>query len=337
VRVLITGYGGFAGGHLADELATNTDWQLWGTVFSAETEGVGDGATGARPGVVVVPVDLRDPRSTRALIESVAPQLVFHLAGQAFVPAAWADPWGTFETNVRMQINLLEAMARRAPEGRPARVVVISSNEVYGTVPPDQLPIDERRPLAPANPYATSKAAQDLVAVQYGCSHGMDVVRVRPFNHIGPRQNDRFALPAFARQIAEIEAGARPARLDVGNLDAERDFTDVRDVVRGYRLAAALGRAGDVYNLGSGKPRSIRSLVETLLNLSRVAVEIAPDPARARPSEIPRTWCDASKARHELGWRAEIPFEQTVADVLDEWRAKVGVGAPMAAGAPPGG
>lgn len=323
-RALITGYGGFAGGHLADALLEDSDWRVFGTVFAGSIAPDFPSWPGSRRSQVdAASVDLRDPDATHDLIDRVAPDVVFHLAGQAFVPAAWADPWSTFETNVRMQINVLEAVARQAGRGRSIRVVAVISNEVYGAVPPAELPIDETRPLAPINPYATSKAAQDLVAAQYARSHGLDVVRVRPFNHIGPGQDDRFVVPAFARQIAEIEAGLRPPELSVGNLDAERDFTDVRDIVRGYRLAAERGLAGEAYNLGSGRPRRIGALVDQLLQLSTVAIAVRLDPARLRPADIPRTACDARKAEHVLGWAPRIALEQSLADVLSSWRAWV--------------
>lgn len=340
MRVLITGYGGFAGGHLAQEILAATDWRVWGTVLPGQVPAQGGNLlhgqalahSDRESSVEPVPADLRDPAATRAVVQAVAPDMVFHLAGQAFVPAAWADPWATFETNVRMQLNLLEAVAGLVAAGQPVRVVTVISNEIYGRVPVESLPTDERWPLAPANPYATSKAAQDLVAGQYVHSHQLDVVRVRPFNHIGPHQDPRFVLPSFARQIAEIEAGLRPPVLQVGNLDAERDFTDVRDIVRGYRLAAEHGRAGEAYNLGSGRARPIRAIVDTLLARASTAIAVTPDPERMRPSDVPRTECDAGKARRELGWQPEISFEQTVADVLDEWRARVAADAVAVAG-----
>lgn len=331
---MITGYGGFAGSHLADELAAETDWQVFGTVFADPNVPAGAGGAHGGSAAQAMVVDLRDPEATHALFDHAAPAIVFHLAGQAFVPAAWADPWSTFETNVRMQINVLEAAARRTAAGEPVRVVAVTSNEIYGAVPPEDLPVGEDRPLAPVNPYATSKAAQDLVAGQYARSHRLDVVRVRPFNHIGPRQDDRFVVPAFARQVAEIEAGLRPPELRVGAIDAERDFTDVRDIVRGYRLAACHGRAGEAYNLGSGRPRPIRDIVALLLARAAVPIAVVTDSARLRPVDIPRTQCDAGKAARELGWAPRVPLEQTVAEVLDEWRARVGASAARAAPLP---
>ncbi len=326
MRALITGCGGFVGSHLAEHLAAAGGWSLFGTVFRP-----GEGAEAAQAGARLIAADLRRLEVAEAVLEEVQPEAVFHLAGQAFVPDAQRDPWGTFETNARMQLNLLAALAGRGGAGRAVRVVVVSTGDVYG--PPAPLPTDETAPLAPANAYATSKAAQDLLAGQYVRSHGLDVVRARPFNHIGPGQDPRFVVANFAQQVAEIEAGLRAPVLEVGDLTAQRDFTDVRDIVRGYRLLAERGRPGEVYNLGSGSSWGIQVVLDGLLALATVPVTVRPDPQRLRPSDTPRTLCDAGKARAELGWVPEVPFEQSLADTLVWWRARV---AATAATAPNG-
>jgi GDP-4-dehydro-6-deoxy-D-mannose reductase len=219
-----------------------------------------------------------------------------------------------------MQLNILEAVARETPK---ARVVAVTSNEVYGAVPPDRLPVDETAALSPSNPYATSKAAQDLLAAQYSRSPGLDVVRIRPFNHIGPGQDARFVAASFARQIAQIEAGAAEPVLRVGDTSAQRDFTDVRDIVRGYYLAATRGLRGAVYNLGSGVAHPIARIVEFMVERCAVPVRVEEDPERMRATDAGVTLCDNRVARHDLGWSPEIPFEQSLADVLDDWRARV--------------
>ncbi len=235
-----------------------------------------------------------------------------------------SDPWATFETNVRMQLNVLEALVElESRTSNRRRLVAITSNDVYGLVPPEKQPVDETAPLAPINPYASSKAAQDLLAGQYAESHGLDVVRLRPFNHIGPRQDGRFVAADFARQVAEIEAGIRPPVIRVGDLSAERDFTDVRDMVRGYYLSSLHGAAGEVYNLGSGQSHAISEILDHYVAMSSAAIEVEVDPERLRPADVPRTLCDASKASRELGWHAEIEFGRTLTDVLDDWRARV--------------
>lgn len=328
MRVLITGYGGFVGRHLAAELRAATPWRLWGTTWRADLA-----PPPADAAVTPLAVDLRDPDAAAGAFEALRPDIVFHLAAQSFVPDAWRDPWGTFEANVRMQLNVLEAARRQAasdapggPDGRGPRVVVASTNEVYGAAAVDGDGTDEDAPLAPRNPYATSKAAQDLVAGQYAAG-GLDVVRLRPFTHIGPGQDDRFVAASFARQVAEIEAGVAAGPLRVGDLSARRDFSDVRDIVRGYRLAAERGAAGAVYNLGRGQSRAVREIVDHYLARARVAIAVAVDPARLRPSDVPETRCDAGRARAQLGWTPEIPFETTLDDILADWRARVAAAA----------
>ena len=314
MRALITGIAGFAGGHLTEHLAAATEWEISGNVI-----GSGD-LRFVRPGARAVVIDLRDPQATLNLVEQVQPDFVFHLAAQAFVPQSWADPWDTYETNLRSQVNLFEALLKHRPS---ARVLVIGSNEEYGLVAPEQLPVREGSPLRPDSPYGVSKIAQDYIGLQYYLSHRLPVVRVRPFNHIGPRQGEKFVASAFARQIAAIEAGRQPAVVKVGNLSAQRDFTDVRDMVRAYRLAIEQGEAGEVYNIGSGRPRSIQNLLDTLLGFSTAPIRIETDPDRLRPSDAPIVYCDASKFAARTGWAPIIPFEQTLRDVLDDWRLRI--------------
>ena len=257
----------------------------------------------------------------RALIERVRPDRIYHLAGQAFVGDSWANPWPTLETNLRSQVNLSEAVlaARLEP-----RLLVLGSAEEYGRVALEDLPIRETCPLRPDSPYSVSKVGQDYLGLQYHLSSGLDVVRARPFNHIGPRQNSKFVAPAFASQIAAIEAGRQPAMLRVGNLEARRDFTDVRDMVRAYALALDHGEAGEVYNIGSGQSRTIRDLLTTLLSLARVEITVEVDPDRLRPSDVPEMRCDASKFRACTGWEPRIPFEHSLRDLLDYERARAG-------------
>lgn len=315
MRALITGCGGFVGSHLAEHLA-DCGWSLSGTVFRP-----GEGKVAEQAGTRLLKADLRQARATEVVLEQARPEVIFHLAGQAFVPDAGRDPWGAFETNVRMQLNLFQALADWGEAGRGVRTVVVSTGDVYGPTAP--WPTDETAPLAPANAYATSKAAQDLLAGQYGASHGLDVVRARPFNHIGPGQDPRFVVASFAQQVAESEAGLRPPVVAVGDLAAQRDFTDVRDIVRGYRLLAERGRSGDVYNLGSGSCRAIQEVLSGLVALASVPVTVRTDPERLRPLDTSRTLCDARKAQRELGWTPEIPFPQSLADTLAWWRARV--------------
>ena len=202
--------------------------------------------------------------------------------------------------------------------------------EEYGRVAPGDLPIREAQPLRPDSPYGVSKVTQDMLGLQYFLSRGLPVIRVRPFNHIGPRQTRRFVAPAFASQIAAIEVGKQPPVMKVGNLSASRDFTDVRDVVRAYVLALEHGEPGEVYNIGSGASHSIRSLLDRLLSLSTVNISIETDTTRLRPADVPDVVCDASRLRAATGWQPRVTFDQSLSDLLDYERTQVDVATPSA-------
>ena len=208
---------------------------------------------------------------------------------------------------------------------RPVTVLVIGSSDEYGLVTPDDLPVAETTPLRPNNPYAVSKIAQDYLGYQYFLSHRLPVIRLRPFNHTGPRQSTGFVVPDFAKQIAEVEAGLRPPVLRVGSLAARRDFTDVRDIVRGYEMVARLGEPGEVYNLGSGRAYAIEDILAMLLEMSRVPVRVERDPGRFRPSDIPAVVSDCTKVRERTGWAPKMPISQTLREVLEYWRPRVKV------------
>jgi len=314
LRALITGVGGFAGSHLSDYLFDKTDWQVLGCVLP------GWDCSHLDRRVTCLELDLRDREAVRAMLEQVTPDVIFHLAAQAFVPVSWQDPWDTLENNIRAEANILDGLVKL---GAKPGVMVVGSNEEYGLVRPDELPLREDSPLRPNSPYAVSKVAQDFLGLSYFLSHGLPVVRVRPFNHIGPRQAEGFVAPAFAKQIALIEAGQQEPVIRVGNLDVQRDFSDVRDVVRAYHLAVTLGQPGQVYNIGSGQPRAVKALLEMLLSLSAQPIRVEIDPARMRPSDTPVAYCDASKLRAATGWEPRVPFEQTLRDVLDDWRVRI--------------
>lgn len=314
MRALITGVTGFAGSHLADYLVRETGGQVVGCTLP------GLDCSHLDPNVTCVEVDLRDAQATRRLLEQHSPDVIFHLAAQAFVPVSWDDPWSTLENNIRAQTNILDGLVRL---GARPRVLIVGSNEEYGLVSQADLPLREESPLRPNSPYAVSKIAQDYMGLQYFLSHHVPCIRVRPFNHIGPRQSEVFVAPAFARQIALIEAGRQAPVMRVGNLNAQRDFTDVRDVVRAYHLAVTQGEPGEVYNVGSGQPRAIQDLLDAMLALTEAHVRVDLDPARMRPSDTPCMYCDASKLRAATGWQPLIPFEQTVRDVLADWRSRL--------------
>ena len=207
--------------------------------------------------------------------------------------------------------------------GLNSRILIVGSADEYGLVRPEELPITEDTPLRPLNPYAVSKITQDFLGYQYHLSHGLHIVRVRPFNQIGPRQGPGFVVPDFARQIARIEAGLQEPVIRVGNLSASRDFSDVRDIVRGYYLALRAGKAGCVYNLGSSQAHSVEEILHRLLALSPIAIRVEQDPAMMRPSDIPVSVCDSSRFLADTGWKPQITLERSLQDVLDYWRAQV--------------
>lgn len=315
MRVLITGATGFVGNHLRTYLLRATNWDIVGTAYPEVPSEPSPG-----PREKLVGLDLRDRQATQSLLAEWPPDYVIHLAAQSHVPTAYEDPWGTLENNILGQLNLLEACVDL--ELQP-RIVVIGSSEEYGRASEDQLPITEDHPLRPENPYSVSKVTQDVLGYQYFISYQLPVVRVRPFNHVGPGQSPRFALPAFASQIAEIEAGLQDPVLLVGNLTPARDFTDVRDVVRAYHLVVTEGRPGEVYNVASGRAQSIQGLVDQLLSLTTAPIEIKTDPERYRPADVPIIYGSAEKLHRDTGWRPLTPLTETVADVLAEWRQRV--------------
>jgi GDP-4-dehydro-6-deoxy-D-mannose reductase len=314
MRALITGVTGFVGGHLVDHLAAEAaDLELWGLVWDEEPGQV-------PPSVRQLSGDLSLPSSLSHTLAAARPDIVFHLAGATSVASSWQQPDRSFQVNAVGTLNLLEALRS---SGLQPTVVVASSAEVYGAVPPAGQPIRESAPLEPISPYAASKAAQDLIAAQYHRGFGLPTIRLRLFPHTGPRRPPQFALSSFARQIALIERGLEPPVLAVGNLEAIRDFTDVRDVARAYRLAAEKGRAGTAYNIGSGHGVSIRGALGILLGLSRAEIEVTVDPARLRAADVETLVADASSFRADTGWRAEIPLERTLGDLLDWWREQL--------------
>lgn len=314
MHILITGATGFVGTYLREHVRAQAAWRLTGTTYPDLPP------TPADPREEFVYLDLRQTEDVRALLAERRPDAIIHLAAQSHVPTAYRDPWDTLENNIRGQLNLLEACVAL---GLKPRFLVIGSGEEYGRDAPGAMPLREEHPLRPENPYSVSKVAQDVLGYQYFISYDIPVVRLRPFNHVGPRQSPRFVLPAFAQQVARIEAGLQEPVLRVGNLSPARDFTDVRDVVRAYLLALQQGRPGEVYNVCSGTAHSIQSIVNRLLELARLPISVEVDPERYRPADVPVVFGSAEKLQRETGWEPQIPFEQTVQDVLEEWRGVV--------------
>jgi GDP-4-dehydro-6-deoxy-D-mannose reductase len=314
MKVLITGITGFAGSHLADLCLTKKNVELCGIIrWRSRTENIDH----IWERVKLVECDLRDATSTRDAIEEIRPDWIFHLAAQSFVPTSWNAPTESLVTNIIGQLNVFEAVRKIKLD---CRIQIACSSEEYGMVYPNEVPIRETNPLRPLSPYAVSKVGQDMLAYQYFMSYRTDVVRTRGFNHTGPRRPPIFVCSDFAKQLVDIERGLRPPVIRVGNLEARRDFTDVRDIARGYWLALEKGRSGEVYNLCSGSSHRIRDVLDMLVAMSGLTVEIAQEPSRMRPSDVPHLEGDNAKFAADTGWKPVIPFEQTLRDLLDFWR-----------------
>jgi GDP-4-dehydro-6-deoxy-D-mannose reductase len=317
LRALITGVTGFAGSFLAQVLINQGD-EVFG-VSRWRRHGLEHLSQAIDP----LTTDLRDPTVVDNILADIRPNMIYHLAGQAFVPTAWADPWATMENNIRPQLNILQAMVQQKSQ---ARLLVVASNQVYGHVSREDLPVKEDTPFRPDNPYGVSKAAQDMLGLQYYLSHGLDIIRVRAFNHIGPRQSPSFVAASFAKQIAEIEAGLAEPILQVGNLQAQRDFTDVSDVVRAYALLMRQAQAGAAYNVGIGRAYAIQYLLDVLLSYSQVTIDVQQDTSRLRPSDVSIIYADNSKLRAATGWEPTYSLEESLQRILNYWREKVNKG-----------
>lgn len=319
MRVLVTGASGFVGGHLVAALrARGHD-----VVRADRAPPAGDHDT--------LPLDVTDSLAVRGVVELARPDAIAHLAAQAFVPASLADPDATFDVNAHGTLRLLDAVRRLADQGAPPpRVLVVSSGDVYGAQPRAALPLRETTAPLPRSPYAASKVAAEALALAYARSFGADAVVTRAFNHVGPGQDERFAVVAFAMQIARAAAGGEP-RMLVGNLDASRDFLDVRDVCDAYALLLeGGGAAGEIYNVCSGTATTMREILRRLIELARVPVEVREDPARLRPADVPVSAGDASKLREATGWTPRIPLTAALRAVYDDARARVAANPPTA-------
>ena len=310
---LITGAAGFAGSHLLDLLNDS--------IADSGSSVVG----WCRPGGTLPPprgstvtweeVDLLERSSVVDAIARIRPSMVYHFAGAAHVGKAWEQTEKTLAINVRGTHHLLDGLCQA---GAGARVLIPGSALVYR---PANEALTEDHPLVPASPYGVSKLAQELLA-DHTPAPGVQVTIARAFNHFGPRQDPAFSTSDFARQIASIEAGLQPPEISVGNLDARRDLTDVRDTVRAYRVIAERGEPRRAYNVCSGRAISIREVLDMLVALARVPIQVRVDPARFRPNDVPLLLGDPSRLRDELGWTPTIPLEQTLDDILQYWRQK---------------
>ncbi len=317
MRALITGITGFVGSHLAEYLLKQ-GLEVDGTYrWRSRMENI----EGIKNKIGLIECDLRDPFSVQQTIKRSNPDYIFHLAAQSFVKASFDHPQETINANVNGTLNIFEAVRK---QNMDPIIQVACSSEEYGYVAPDEVPITEKNPLRPLSPYGVSKVAEDLLALQYHRSYGMKTVITRTFNHEGPRRGDVFVTSNFAKQIAEIEKGKREPVIHVGNLNAQRDYTDVRDVVRAYYLAVQKCEYGEPYNICSGKPWIINDMLDYLISKSSVQnIQKVVDQNRMRPSDVEILHGDCTKFTAKTGWKPEIPFEKTLDDTLEYWRARV--------------
>lgn len=315
-KALITGITGFAGSHLA-ELLLKEGLEVYGTTRPRSKT---DNIDHIKNRLNLYDADILDSHSLHSIIVKIKPDNIFHLAAQSFVQTSWASPATTMEINIVGSVHLFEAV-RRA-EINPVIQIACSSEE-YGLVYPNELPVKEENPLRPQSPYAVSKVAMDYLGYQYFQSYKMKIIRTRGFNHTGPRRGEIFVTSNFAKQIAEIEKGKKEPVVEVGNLEAKRDWTDVRDMVKAYLLAVQKGKPGEVYNICSEKVVRVGDMLDMLLKMSKVKVKVRQDPARLRPSDVPILLGNCSKFRKATGWKPEIPFEKTMEDLLNYWRERV--------------
>lgn len=312
MKALIIGGAGFVGGYLINELSAN-GFEVHATCL--ENEKIIENCT-------VHTLDIMDKSSIVDIFDRIMPDVVYHLAAQSSVAVSWSKPQLTAEINVIGSINVLEAL-RECRKTSDIRLIMIGSGEEYGYIRPEACPISETEPLNPGNIYAATKACQEMIGKIYSRAYGLDIVMVRAFNHSGAKQSSTFVISDFCKQISEIEAGMKSPEICVGNLSARRDFTDVHDVVKAYRLLAEKGIKGKIYNIGRGRAVSIQYILDTALSLSAADIQVKKDPQRMRAADIPVIEPDVSEIFKDTGWKAEISVEKTIADTLNYWRKEL--------------
>ena len=309
MKALIIGGAGFVGNYLIEHCKRDWQWSVHVTKMPNETI--------ANPDVSIHDLDILEKKEITALLRTVRPDYIFHLAAQSSVAVSWKNPALTVDVNVKGSINVLEAI--RELDYSP-RILLIGSGEEYGHILPGETPISERNTPRPGNIYAATKACQNMIGAIYAKAYQMQIMMVRAFNHIGPNQSPLFVVADFCRQVAEIEAEMRPPVIHVGNLAAKRDFTDVRDVVRAYALLIQKGEPGETYNVGSSHAVSIEEVLTQILSLSAKQIQVSVDPDRLRPVDIPIIEADITKLREVTNWTPAIPLQQTLEETLNYWR-----------------
>lgn len=321
MKVLITGITGFVGSHLAEYCLNIPGTEVYGTILSHHLGDELKRIEKIKDKITLFECDLSNRVSVQRVLSKVHPDKIFHLAAQSFVPTSWQSPEDTLMNNIISELNIFEVVKDL---GLNPVIQIACSSEEYGLVHENELPIKEENILRPLSPYAVSKIAQDTLACQYHHSYGIKTVVTRAFNHEGPRRGEQFVTSDFAKQIAKIEKGKQESIIRVGNLDARRDYTDVRDIVNAYWLATEKCKYGEPYNVCSGKDWPIKSVLDFLLSKSsRKDIRVVQDPAKMRPSDVPILLGDYSKFKQATGWEPKIPFEKTLEDTLNYWRELV--------------
>lgn len=316
MKSLIIGGAGFVGAYLISCLKNEFGQDVAMTKMPMETiqiEGMDE--------IEIVDLDILDPDAIVSVLQQIQPDYIYHLAAQSSVSVSWKNPALTIDVNIKGSMNLLEAL--RKLDHKP-RVLLVGSGEEYGHILPDETPIREGNVPRPGNIYAATKTCQNMLGKIYADAYGLDIMMVRAFNHIGPNQAPLFVAADFCKQVAEIEHGDKEPVIRVGNLSAQRDFTDVRDVVRAYAMLMEHGLSGETYNVGSGRAIAIQDILNMIVGMSNSSIRVEVDPQKIRPVDVPIIEADNRKLSEATGWMPEIPLEQTLRETLDYWREKAG-------------
>ena len=315
MKALITGISGFAGSHLA-EFLIDKGYELFGTFYDKSTF---SNLNGFIDKIRLFECDIRNYNDLKQITKKVQPDEIYHLAAISFIPTAIENPKLTFDTNLYGTLNLYESVKELKIS---PKILFVGSADEYGLIKESDLPINEDCLLKPLNPYSISKASADFISYFYFKNYHLNIIRVRPFNHIGPRQSPEFVCSSFAKQMAEIEKGLKEPIIKVGNLETKRDFTDVRDMVRAYWLTIQKGELGEVYNICSGKANSIEELLNRILALCEKNIRVKQDTKRLRTSDVPLLIGNFTKFAKKTGWEPEIPLKKTLKDIMNYWRER---------------
>ena len=311
-KALIIGAAGFVGGYLIDFAAESMRWEVIATKLSSENL--------STKYAKVFDLDIMNIDDVNSLIARQHPDYIFHLAAQSSVALSWIKPDLTVDVNIKGSLHILEAV--RKLNYKP-RLLMVGSGEEYGYVKKEELPIREDNVIRPGNIYAITKACQNMLGNIYSKAYGMDIIMVRAFNHIGPGQSELFVVSDFCKQVVECEKGLRVPVIKVGNLDAKRDFTDVRDIVRAYVMLMKYGESGEIYNVGSGRCVPIHDILEKIIDNATVPIQVEVDEQRLRPNDIPIIQADVDKLCRTIGWNPQISLNDTICDMLEYWRINI--------------